>query len=125
MRKTLLSVFAAGIWITLSEFIRNEFLFKSYWQEHYQALGLRFETLPVNGMLWMVWSFLLAYVIYQLLAKFTYIKALLLSWLTVFVMMWLTIYNLQVLPLRLLLFAIPLSLFEIWLAAVIIRQFRR
>lgn len=125
MKNPLLAVFAAGIWITLSEFIRNEFLFKSHWVEHYQTLGLIFATRPVNGILWMLWSFMLAYVIYHLLDKYAYFKAVLLSWLTAFVMMWVTVYNLQVLPLRLLIFAVPLSLFEVWLAAVIIRQFRQ
>jgi len=125
MNKNILSVFAAGIWITLSEFIRNEILFKSYWVEHYRALGLGFETSPVNGILWMTWSFLLAYVIYRMLPKFAYVQALFLSWVMAFVMMWVTIYNLQVLPLKLLLFAVPLSMFEVWLAAVIILQFRR
>jgi len=37
-------------------------------------------------------------------------------------MMWLVTYNLQVLPLGLLVFAIPLSVIEVGVAALIIRK---
>jgi hypothetical protein len=39
-----------------------------------------------------------------------------------FVMMWLTLFNLQALPVALLVFAIPLSLLEIWLAIFILKK---
>ena len=122
MKKIILPVFLSGIWITFSEFIRNEFLFKSYWVDHYQSLNLKFETLPLNGILWAIWSFILAYVIIQLLQYFSFLRTLLIAWLTAFVMMWITIYNLQVLPLMLLLAAVPLSLLEVVVAELIINK---
>jgi hypothetical protein len=124
MKKTLLPIAVAGIWITASEFVRNEFLLKSYWVGHFEALGLRFETLPLNGMLWMVWSFILAYLIFRLLQKFHFWEAICLAWLPAFAMMWITIYNLQVLPLMLLVFAVPLSLIEVAVAALIIKKIK-
>ena len=123
-RKTIVSVALGGIWITLSEFFRNEFLFKSYWTAHYASLGLRFETLPVNGVLWMIWSFVLAYMIFRLLERFSFWQAIGLVWLSAFVMMWITLYNLQVLPMGLLMFAVPLSLIEVAVAGVIIEKYR-
>jgi hypothetical protein len=36
--------------------------------------------------------------------------------------MWLTVYNLQALPLMLLFFAVPLSLLEVFVALLIIKQ---
>lgn len=39
-----------------------------------------------------------------------------------FFMMWITVYNLQTLPLDLLLFAIPLSVLEVLFAVVIIKK---
>lgn len=122
MKRALGSIIAAGIWIILSEFLRNEFLFKSYWVEHFSSMGLPFETLPINGIFWLVWSFILAYVIFSLLQKFSFIKAMVLSWLTAFLMMWIALYNLQVLPLNLLLFAIPLSIIEVAVAGYIIEK---
>ena len=122
MKKTILPVLFSGVWITVSEFVRNEFLFKSYWVDHYQSLNLKFQTLPLNGILWTVWSFILAYVILELLQKFSFLRTLLIAWLTAFVMMWITIYNLQVLPLMLLLIAVPLSLLEVVVAELIINK---
>lgn len=124
MKKTILPVLFSGVWITVSEFVRNEFLFKSYWVDHYQSLNLKFQTLPLNGILWTVWSFILAYVILELLQKFSFLRTLLIAWLTAFVMMWITIYNLQVLPLMLLLAAVPLSLLEVVIAELIIKKCR-
>jgi hypothetical protein len=122
LKKAILPIILAGAWITASEFIRNEFLFKSYWVDHFKTLNLKFETHPVNGVLWMIWSFILALVIYQLLDKFSFIQTLIVAWLAAFVMMWITIYNLQVLPLMLLLPAVPLSILEVIIAQVIINK---
>jgi hypothetical protein len=67
MSKKALAILVSGLWIAVSEFGRNEWLFKFYWVEHFQKLGLRFETLPVNGSLWLVWSLLMAWLVSELL----------------------------------------------------------
>jgi len=122
MKKEIAAVTTAGIWITFSEFVRNEFLFKTLWTEHFNSIGLKFQTLPVNGILWMVWSFALAYLIFRLLPLFSFTETVFTTWLPAFVMMWITIYNLQVLPLKLLFPAVPLSLLEVLIAGIIIRR---
>jgi hypothetical protein len=122
MKKNFLPILIAGIWITISEFTRNELLFKDYWINHFNSIGLKFETLPINGILWMIWSFILAYIIFKLLQKFSFKETILLAWLPAFLMMWITIYNLQTLPLILLLFAVPLSLLEVFIACLIIKK---
>jgi hypothetical protein len=122
MRKQLIGVSAAALWVTLSEFLRNEILFKHYWVDHYNQLGLKFETLPLNGLIWFFWSVGLAYLIFRLMQKFTQAETICLSWLAAFVMMWFTVFNLQVLPLGLLLFAIPLSLVEVAVASAIVKR---
>jgi hypothetical protein len=118
--KKILSIIIAGIWITVFEFVRNEFLLKSYWINHFDSLGLMFETLTINGILWMLWSFIFAYVLFRLAMKFSFWETIILGWLVGFVMMWIVIYNLQVLALELLIFAIPLSLIEVIIAVLII-----
>ena len=122
MKKTNVSIMLATLWIGISEFLRNEFLFKSLWDTHYKQLGLEFKTLPINGMLWLVWSFLLALVIHQILQKFSAVQTIFLTWIMAFLMMWLTIFNLQVLPLQIVILAIPLSLLEITIAILIIKK---
>jgi hypothetical protein len=120
MKKILGPIFA-GIWITISEFLRNQILFISFWENHYRTLGLKFNTLPINGIFWIIWSFLFAFIIDTLLNKYSIFKTILLSWFAGFVMMWITVYNLQVLPIKLLLIAIPLSIIEIAVAVILIR----
>ena len=110
----------ATVWIGISEFVRNEFLLKSYWTGHYQEMGLVFPSEPVNGAVWGLWSLLFASVIFILSKKFTLLSTTLLSWFVGFVLMWVVIGNLGVLPAGLLYAAVPLSLIETLLAAVII-----
>ncbi|MBN2091231.1 hypothetical protein JW964_16585 [candidate division KSB1 bacterium] len=122
LKKTILPVFLATVWISISEFVRNEFLFKAYWIEHYQQLGLIFPSEPLNGALWGVWSLLFAIAIYIISKKFSLAQTTLLAWFVGFVLMWVVIGNLGVLPYGLLVFAIPLSLLEAFIAASIIKK---
>ena len=122
IRSTILPILLATIWIRLSEFIRNEFLLKQFWTNHYLALGLKFPSTPVNGAIWGIWSLLFAVAVYIFSKKFTLLQTTLLSWFVGFVMMWIVIGNLNVLPCGLLPYAIPLSLLESFIAAWIIKK---
>ena len=122
LKKTILPVILATIWISLSEFVRNEFLLKSYWTEHYDMLGLVFPAEPINGMIWGIWSLLFAIAIYVIAQKFTLIQTTLLAWFVGFVLMWFVIGNMGVLPYDILIMAIPLSLLETFVAAFIIQK---
>jgi hypothetical protein len=125
LKKTILPILLATIWISVSEFVRNELLVKSYWTEHYKNLGLVFPSEPINGALWGLWSLFFAIVIFIISKKFSLIQTTLLSWFVGFVLMWLVIGNLGVLPMGLLYVAIPLSLLEVFLAAFIIVKLQR
>ena len=122
LKKTILPIFLATIWISLSEFVRNEFLVKSYWIKHYQKLGLDFPSAPINGAVWGIWSLLFAISIFIINKKFSLIETTLLSWLVGFVLMWVVIGNLNVLPFRFLIYVIPLSLLEAFVASLIIKK---
>jgi hypothetical protein len=112
----------AGVWIVLSEFFRNQLLLNKEWVSHFGTLGLRFVTTPLNGMLWVLWSFVLAYVIFVLQKKFSFWETVTLSWISAFALMWITIFNLQVMPPTLLWIAVPLSFVEIFVALLIIQS---
>lgn len=122
LRSKILPLMLAAIWISISEFVRNEFIVKSFWTNHYQSLGLAFPSEPVNGAVWGIWSLLFAVVIFIISRKFTLIQTTLISWLVGFVLMWVVLGNLGVLPYGLLPYAIPLSLIESFLAAWIIKK---
>lgn len=121
-KNSVLPVILATIWISSSEFIRNEIIAKTYWINHYEKLGILFPSEPINGAIWGIWSLFLAIVIFIILKRFTFTQTVLLSWFTGFVMMWVVIGNLGVLPYGLLIFAVPLSLLEVFLAALIIKK---
>lgn len=125
LKKTILPVLLATIWISISEFLRNEVLFKSYWTEHYTNMGLTFPSEPINGAMWGVWSLLFAISIFVVSRKFNLLESSILAWLYGFVMMWVVLGNLSVLPFGLLLYAVPLSMLEVFLAVWIIKKIAR
>jgi len=122
MKKTVLPILLATIWISISEFVRNEFIAKSYWMEHYEKLGLVFPAEPVNGAVWGLWSLLFAIVIFIISKKFSLLQTTFLSWFVGFVLMWIVAWNLSVQPVGILVIAVPLSLLEAFVASAIIKK---
>jgi hypothetical protein len=122
LRKTIFPILLATVWISVSEFVRNEFLVKSMWVKHYRDLGLVFPSAPLNGAVWGLWSLLFAIAIFILSKKFNLIQTTFLGWFVGFVLMWVTIGNLGVLPYGILVAAVPLSLLESLIASWIIRK---
>jgi hypothetical protein len=122
MKKTALAILAAGVWINLCEFLRNELLFKQQWLDKYSSLGLSFPSAPVNGVMWVAWGFTLAGCIAALGRKHTFLETFAFCWVTGFLLMWIVIGNLNVLPYRLLPVAVPWSIVEVGAAVVISRK---
>jgi hypothetical protein len=122
LKKAILPIFFATIWISISEFVRNEFIVKSYWTRHYENLGLVFPSAPINGAIWGLWSLCFAVAVFILAKKFSLLQTTFLSWFVGFVLMWIVIGNMNVLPYRILFFAVPLSLLEAFIASVIIKK---
>ncbi len=122
MKKTILPVLLATVWISLSEFVRNEFMFKQYWTEHYESLELVFPSEPVNGAVWGIWSLFLAIAIFIVSKKFGLWQTIALMWFVGFVLMWLVVGNMGVLPYDILFYAVPLSILEVGIAVLIIRK---
>ncbi len=118
----ILPIFLATLWISLSEFVRNEFILKMYWTNHYEKMGLVFPSEPINGIVWGIWSLVFAVAIYIMAEKFSLWQTTFLAWLVGFVMMWLVTGNLGVLPFGILIYAVPLSVLEAFLAAFIITR---
>jgi hypothetical protein len=118
-----LTILLSGIWVNASEFFRNEILLKNYWIGHFKSLGMTFPSEPRNGIVWVVWGFVFAAAIYSLSRSASLLRTTILGWLFGFVMMWLATWNLNVLPLAILLYAVPLSLLETFVASYISQRF--
>lgn len=116
-----LAVLISAIWIILSEFVRNEVIFRSYWLNKYTALGHPFPSAPINNLMWVAWSFLLAGCVIYLSRKLSFFGAVLITWIFAFVMMWVVMWNLSVLPTGLLSVAVPWSFVEVIVAVLIAR----
>ena len=123
IKKTVLPILLTGIWINISETIRWVFLIESYWIEHYQQLGIVFPTGPVTGIIWMIWGFMFASIIFILTRKFTLLQTTLLSWSFVFVMLWIVLGNVNMLPAGMLWIVVPLSLLEAYVGAWICKRY--
>ena len=125
IKKTILPILLATVWISISEFARNEFIVKSYWLDHYSSLGLIFPSEPINNAMWGLWSLLLAIIVFIFSRKYNLFQTTLLTWIVGYVLMWIVIGNLGVLPHGILAFAVPLSLLEAFLASYIIFKFSK
>jgi len=117
-----LPIVLATLWISISEFGRNEFLLKTYWTAHFENLGIVFPSEPINGAVWGIWSLCLAIAIFIIGKKFSLVQTTLLSWFVGFVLMWISSGNMGVLPFGLLVYAVPLSLLEAFLASYIVKK---
>lgn len=124
LKSTLIPILLAAVWISFSEFFRNEFLLKNDWQAHYAALGLQFPSAPANGAVWGLWSLCFAFGIWQIAQKFSFAQTVFIAWWMGFVLMWLVTGNLNVLPFGILIYAVPLSLLEAFLATWILFKFK-
>lgn len=124
IKKPILPILIATAWISISEFVRNEFLLKPYWTSHYENMGLNFPSDPANGVIWGIWSLCFAISIYIFSVKFTLIQTTFISWFVGFVFMWLVLGNMNVLPFEILPFAIPLSVLEAFLASLIVKKLK-
>ena len=124
MKQKILPVVTATIWVSVFEFVRNQALFLSFWTEHYESKGLTFPAKPINGAIWGLWALVFTVLIYSISSKYSFKQAFAMCWTLGFVLMWLVIGNLGVLPFRLLWVAVPMSMFEVAGAILIVRKFQ-
>jgi hypothetical protein len=122
IKQAFIPVFIATVWISISEFVRNQILLNSYWTEHYNQLGVSFPSEPINGAMWGLWSLLFAIFIYIISKQYSMMNTAVLAWFVGFLMMWVVIGNLGVLPFSILIFALPLSILEAGIAVWIINR---
>lgn len=85
-------------------------------------MGLEFPSKPINGAVWGLWAIIFSILIYVITKKFTPMQTFALCWTLGFVLMWLVIGNLGVLPYKILLLAVPMSMIEVAVAILIIKR---
>lgn len=124
--RALVAILASTVWISVNEFLRNEIVLTTFWNEHYASLGLSFPSAPINGAVWGIWSLCYAIGVFVITRRFGMLHAALLAWWMAFVLMWLVTGNMAVLPFEVLPMAIPWSMIEslgaVWLIQKIAPQ---
>ena len=84
MKGFWLAVVASGMWMNLSEFIRNEFVIKHMWVKGFEEIGLSFPSAPVNGLVWVIWTFIFCAVLTALNMRFNALRSTIICWVTGF-----------------------------------------
>jgi hypothetical protein len=117
--KSAWQILLVSVWINISETIRWMLYSKPKFDALYQSKGLELPSGPINMILWMIWGVIIASFIFVLARRLSLLNATMLSWLVVFGMTWIMLWNYAILPLGILWVAVPLSLLEIFIAALI------
>jgi len=119
MSRAVLAVVLAGLWVCLFGFVRNLFTSVGPWVGVLlPRMGLVFPSKPVSGV---VWSFLMAGVVYAISRRFNLWQTAVIAW-TGYVLMLIVFWNLVVPPVRFLLVAAPFTFVEALGAASICRK---
>jgi len=117
--KTGWQVLLVAVWINFSETIRWMLYSKSKFEALYQSKGMTLPNGPVNLVLWVIWGVVIACFVFVLARRLSLLHATVLSWLAAFVTTWIILWNFDILPLDMLWVVVPLSVFEIFIAALI------
>ena len=121
-KRSMLALLLTGLWINISETIRWELLVKAYWVDFFDSFGHVLPEQAINLVIWVIWGFSVALVIYVLSRKFSLIHTTLLAWCALFVLLWLVLWNLGILPITILAIVIPWSFVEVFVAAWICKK---
>ncbi len=117
--KTGWQVLLVAIWINFSGTVRWMLFAKPKFDALYKGRGLDFPNALANNILWILWGVLAAVLVVFLSKKFSMLHTFYLSYLAAFVMHWIVLWNAAALPLDLLWIAVPWSLVEVFIAALI------
>jgi len=117
--KTGWQVLLVALWINFSGTARWMLFAKQRFDALYRGRGMEFPNTLANNILWVLWGVLAAVLVVFLSRKFSMLQTFGLSWLAAFAMHWIVLWNVAALPLGLLWIAIPWSLAEVFIAALI------
>ncbi len=121
-KRVILPILITGIWVNISETIRWLYLIEPYWFEKYEQLEIEFPKEDINLVVWMIWGFVYATIIFILSQKFTLVQTTVYSWLAVFVMTWIVLWNIGILPTEMLWYNVPLSILETFVGTLICKK---
>ncbi len=121
MRKYILAVLVAGIWVNISEFARA-YAFMDSWSTHYTAMNVAYPPAEMKMWVWIVWGFLAAGVVAWLATKFDLLRTAGIAWISIFLLTTIAMLNIAFVPMDLALVELPWTFVEMLIAAFIARK---
>lgn len=118
--KNTIAILAAAVWISLAEFLRNEFLIQSSLSVPLQGMGHYLYTEPNNGNATGFWALAIALLMFMISRKFNFWITAFTGWAAGFILLWVFGSHVLEAATSSLAFIVPLSVLEMILAAWII-----
>jgi hypothetical protein len=96
---------------------------RPYIDMHFKAANLVLPNEPINNILWLIWGIIIAVMIFIISKKFKVLQTTFIVWIIVYVMHWIALWNMAVLPINILLLAVPLTFINVLVGALISNRF--
>ncbi|RJP69722.1 MAG: hypothetical protein C4539_07360 [Ignavibacteriales bacterium] len=123
-KKAVWQILLVSLWINIFETIRWILFAKPKMDMHFKALNLVLPNEPINNILWFIWGIIMAIMIFIISKKFRTLETTFIVWITVYVMHWIALWNSAVLPINILLLAVPLTFINVLVGALICSRFK-
>lgn len=124
-KKAIWQIFVVSVWINIFETLRWVLFAKPDIDMHFKAANLVLPNEPINNILWLIWGIIIAGMIYTISKKYKVLETTFIVWITVYVMHWIALWNFAVLPINVLLLAVPLTFINVLVGALICYRFIR
>ena len=122
-KKAIWQILLVSLWINIFETLRWMLFARPYIDMHFKAANLVLPNEPVNNILWLIWEIIIAVMIFIISKKYKVLQTTFIVWITVYVMHWIALWNFAVLPINILLLAVPLSFINVLVGALICSRF--
>lgn len=122
-KKTVWQIFVVSLWINIFETLRWVLFAKPDIDMYFKAANLVLPNQPINNILWMVWSIIMAVMIFIISKKFKVLQTTFIVWIIVYVMHWIALWNMTVLPINILWLAVPLTFINVLIGTLISKYF--
>jgi hypothetical protein len=122
-KKVFWQVLIVSLWVNIFETLRWILFVKPDIDIYFKSANLVLPNGPINNMLWLIWGIIIAVMIFIISKKYKVLQTTFIVWVTVYVMHWIALWNMAVLPINILLLAVPLTFINVLVGALICNRF--
>ena len=122
-KKTIWQILLVSLWINVYETLRWMLFAKPDIDRYFKTANIVLPNGVINNILWLIWGIIIAVIIFIISKKFKVLQTTFIVWITVYVMHWIALWNFAVLPINILLLAVPLTFINVFVGALICAKF--